>query len=60
MNMHTMEEKEAQDMSDPMSDPEEQRLMISVLDSFRYTPNCNSAHDIQSINLTQPPLTEAI
>ena len=56
--MQKMEEREKQDTFDPMSDPEEQKLMVSVLDSFRYISNCNSMFDSQSIYTT--PLTEAI
>ena len=32
-----MEEEDLHDTYDPTSDPEEQKLIISVLDSFRYT-----------------------
>lgn len=38
MNKQAMGGSEMQDTYDPMSDPEEQRLMVSVLDSFRYIP----------------------
>ncbi|RAR09015.1 methyltransferas-like protein [Stemphylium lycopersici] len=40
-----MEEREAQETYDPTSDPEEQKLIISVLDSFRYI-----------FHVTHPPL----
>jgi len=33
-------EAEMQEPYDPSNDPEEQKLIISVLDSFRYTPTC--------------------
>lgn len=35
-----MMEAEMQEPYDPTTDPEEQRLTLSVLDSFRYTPTC--------------------
>jgi carnosine N-methyltransferase len=44
-----MADSEMGDDYDLMADPEEQRLILSVLDSFRYQPSCINHLQIQSI-----------
>jgi hypothetical protein len=41
-----MTDSEMGDGHDPMADPEEQRLVLSVLDSFRYDHTCLDYHHL--------------
>jgi hypothetical protein len=48
-------EAEMQDPYDPATDPEEQKLILSVLDSFRYIPTClaNMKSKFRTLTLQQ-------